>query len=820
MERYICVHGHFYQPPRENPWLEDIEYQDSAYPYHDWNERITAECYEPNAAARILGEEDRIVRIVNNYAKISFNFGPTLLAWLEEKAPHVYQAILQADIISQKLFSGHGSAVAQAYNHMILPLANRRDKYTQVLWGIHDFERRFGRKPEGMWLPETATDLESLDILAELGMRFTVLAPHQAWRTRRISGWDWRDLVRRISGWDWRDVSGARIDPTTPYLLQLPSGRNLSLFFYDRPISHAAAFEGLLNNGEHFASRLLGAFSDARPWPQLIHIATDGETYGHHHRHGDMALAYALHYIESKALCRLTNYGEFLEKHPLEHEVQICENTSWSCAHGIGRWKSDCGCNSGSHPGWNQAWRASLREALDWLRDTLAVTFEEKGRELLKDPWAARNDYIAVILDRSPETIERFLSEHAVRDLNQCEKVTVLKLMELQRHAMLMYTSCGWFFDDLSGIETIQVIQYAGRAVQLAQKLFGDSTEIRFLEMLERAKSNVPEYRDGRLIYERFVRPAVVDWEKIGAHYAISSLFETYPERVRVYCYTAQREDTQSFEAGRLKLLMGRANLSSDVTLESKTLSYGVLHFGDHTVNGGVRIFQGEDAYIAMVDEISECFSTGDFPGVIRLMDSHFGESTYSLKSLFRDEQRKILDRILESVMAEAESVYCQLYERHVPMMHFLADLGIPPAKAFYAAAEFVLNAYLRRAFESQEFNTKRIQTLLEEARHENVALDVATLSYALKSTMERLADRLSASPTDRTLLGQLEAAATLACSLPFEVDLRKVQNSYYGTLRSVYNGLREKAKKGDEAAGVWILQFTSLGEKLSIRVD
>jgi len=495
MKRYICIHGHFYQPPRENPWLEAIELQDSAYPYHDWNERITGECYAANSVSRVLDGENQIIELVNNYSKISFNFGPTLLYWLEAKAPSVYAAILEADRESQKNFSGHGSALAQVYNHMILPLANARDRYSQILWGIRDFERRFKRAPAGMWLPETAVDLQSLEILVELGIRFTILAPHQAGR------------IRRLGGRAWRDVSGGRIDPTQAYEQRLPSGRRIALFFYDGPISRAVAFEGLLSRGEDFANRLLGAFTDDRDWPQLVHIATDGESYGHHHRFGDMALAYTLNYIESNQLARLTNYGEYLERHPPTHQVEIIEKTSWSCFHGIDRWWSNCGCNSGGHPGWNQAWRTPLRDALDGLRDSLALPFEDRGRELLKDPWAARNDYLSVINDRSTENAERFFDRHTARPLNDADKTTVLKLLELQRHAMLMYTSCGWFFDELSGIETVQVIQFAARAVQLAQELFGDSLEGQFVERLALAKSNLPEHGDGRRVYEKFVRP-------------------------------------------------------------------------------------------------------------------------------------------------------------------------------------------------------------------------------------------------------------------------------------------------------------------------
>ena len=806
MKRYICIHGHFYQPPRENPWLEAIELQDSAYPYHDWNERITAECYAANSVSRVLDGENQIIELVNNYSKISFNFGPTLLYWLEAKVPSVYAAILEADRESQKNFSGHGSALAQVYNHMIVPLANARDRYSQILWGIRDFERRFKRAPAGMWLPETAVDLQSLEILAELGIRFTILAPHQAGR------------IRRLGGRAWRDVSGGRIDPTQAYEQRLPSGRRIALFFYDGPISRAVAFEGLLSRGEDFANRLLGAFTDDRDWPQLVHIATDGESYGHHHRFGDMALAYALNYIESNQLARLTNYGEYLERHPPTHQVEIIEKTSWSCFHGIDRWWSNCGCNSGGHPGWNQAWRTPLRDALDGLRDSLALPFEDRGRELLKDPWAARNDYLSVINDRSTENAERFFDHHAARPLNDADKTTVLKLLELQRHAMLMYTSCGWFFDELSGIETVQVIQFAARAVQLAQELFGDSLEAQFVERLALAKSNLPEHGDGRQVYEKFVRPAMVDWERLGAHYAISSLFESYPEQTKIYCFMAEREDYQILEAGMAKMAVGRVKLISEITRESSALGFGVIHMGDHNVNGGVQKYLSDESYQALIHEAAEPLTRADFAEVIRLMDRRFGESHYSVRSLFRDEQRKTLDLILSATLEEAETLYRQIYEHRAPMMRFLTALHIPLPKAFQSAAEIVLNGYLRRVFEQEEIDTERINGLLETAKVEGISLDNATLEFAFRKNIERMAERFAAEPTEAHLR-QLDTAASLLRSLPFTVDLWKVQNAYYGMLKNVYPKMRENKERGDELAQALIDGFEALGQKLAVKV-
>ncbi|MFH1351279.1 MAG: DUF3536 domain-containing protein [Pseudomonadota bacterium] len=786
--RYVCIHGHFYQPPRENPWIESIELQDSAYPYHDWNERITAECYAPNALSRILDDQGRIVQIVNNYTKISFNFGPTLLTWLERHVPEVYQAILEADRESQKRFSGHGSALAQAYNHMILPLANERDKYTQILWGIRDFEHRFGRKPEGMWLPETAVDLQSLDIMAGLEIRFTILAPQQAHR------------IRQIKQKRWQDVDGGRIDTTMPYKLRLPSGREICIFFYHGPLSRAVAFEKLLSSGKSFAQRLLGAFSEGSSTSQIVHIATDGESYGHHHQFGDMALAYALYTIESNNLVKLTNYGEYLEQHPPSHEVEILENTSWSCAHGVERWRSNCGCHSGSHPDWNQNWREPLREAMDWLRDSLVPLYEEKAGTLLKDPWEARNTYIQVLLDRSHLNTESFLNFHAVRDLIEPEKVTALRLLELQRHAMLMYTSCGWFFDELSGIETLQIIQYAGRAIHLAQENLQKEMESHFLQRLEGAKSNIPEQRDGRHIYEKHVKSAMADLMKVGAHYAMSSLFKENNEKNSIYCYRVDLQDYKFSEAGKASLVLGKARLTSEITYESALVSFGVLHLGDHNLNCGVGLYHDEAGYGGMGDAISEAFSSADFPEVIRRMDRHFGPSTYSLKSLFRDEQRRLLDQILASTLINTEAVYRQVYENHAPLMRFLKDSGVPPPKALKVAAEFFLNASLRRAFEDEDFDVDFVASLLLEARIEGVTLDTATLEFAIRKNLEKMAALLSDNPEDLAQLTKLDSALDLLRSLPFKVNPWKVQNICYEILRRpilMYAWRPSRAMKG-----------------------
>ncbi len=807
-DHYLCVHAHFYQPPRENPWLESIEVQDSAYPYHDWNERVTAECYAPNAEARILNGDGRIKTIFNNYAKISFNFGPTLLSWMEKATPEIYATIQASDHESRPQHSGHGSAMAQAYNHAIMPLANARDKKTQVIWGIADFKHRFGRAPEGMWLPEAAVDLESLDALAQNGILFTILSPYSAKR------------VRQIGGTKWKDISGGRIDPSRAYKISLPSGRNISVFFYDGPASRAVAFENILASGEAFANRLLGTYSDERTWPQLAHIATDGETYGHHKPHGDMALAYALHYIESNGLARLTNYGEFLELFKPTHEAEIFENSSWSCAHGVERWRSNCGCNSGGHADWNQDWRAPLRQALDWLRDAAAPVFQLRGGELFKDAWAARDDYVRVILSRSKETACDFLHMHLKGQRTPEEHITALKLLELQRHLMLMYTSCGWFFDELSGIETVQVIQYAGRAVQLAEEIAkGRRFEEEFVARLSQAKSNIPENGDGRKVYEKFVKPAMLDLKRVGAHYAVSSLFEDFGPETKVYCYTVSREDVHSMPSGKTKLVAGRAKITSEITLELTNVSYGVVHFGDHNIAGGVREFRGLEDYQSTLQEITVAFASGDITELVRVVDNAYGREGNLLRVLFRDEQRKIVQQILASALAEAELAYRQLYENRAPLMHYLRALNFPPVKAFQAAAEFTLNSDFRKSIEGDEISLDRSKGVLEEIEKTGVTLDATSAEFALRKNLETLGEQFRRDPSNLALLQRFDAAVQLARAVPFHVQFWKVQNQYFDVLKNYYPQVRNSNGDNKEA-GPWLDSFRKLGEKLSFQVD
>lgn len=773
MERFLCIHGHFYQPPRENPWLEAVEIQDSAYPYHDWNERITAECYAPNTASRRLDNEGRILGIISNYARISFNFGPTLLSWMERCTPQTYQAILAADRLSQEWRSGHGAALAQVYNHIIMPLASLRDKQTQVRWGIRDFEQRFQRFPEGMWLAETAVDTETLEVLAETGIRFTILAPHQA------------GYVSRIKTGRWKAVTGSQIDPTQAYLCNLPSGRSITLFFYDGPISQAVAFEKLLNSGEQFAARLVSGFSEHRDHPQLMHIATDGETYGHHHHFGEMALGHALSQIEGHGLARLTNYGEFLELYPPTHQVMIIENSSWSCIHGIERWKNDCGCNSGGNSSWNQQWRQPLRNALDWLGEQLEGCYLDGVSELLKDPWGARNEYIDVMLDRSENNVAEFLHRHSLKPLDEDASVKMLSLLEMQRHALLMYTSCGWFFDELSGLETVQIIQYAARAIQLAERHCDQDIEPGFLALLALAKSNLPEYENGAEIYTKFVKPAMINLIKVGAHYAVSSIFEEYGQETLIFSYRVFKEDFLKLQVGQMCLTAGRVFIRSSITRKADRVSFCTLYFGGHALNCGVRSYLGEEAYSGMQQEVVTAFKQADFATIVRLMDTHFGMHNYSLKNLFRDEQRHILKLIIAGTLQEFDEKFATLYTSSKSLMVFLRETGMPIPHRFITTAETSLNLQLQKMFSSGVVDLVWLKELIKEVTRWSVGIDAVTLETIVQHRLEGAMAELLENNDDEQCITEVLHLLESISVLPIAVNLWQIQNMYWMMVQS-----------------------------------
>ncbi|GAB3199464.1 alpha-amylase/alpha-mannosidase (GH57 family) [Pontibacter aydingkolensis] len=808
MNKYICIHGHFYQPPRDNPWLNEVELQESAAPYHDWNERITDECYARNSASRILDEKDRIVDITNNYSKMSFNFGPTLLEWMQKKEPETYLSILEADKQSMEHFSGHGSALAQVYNHIIMPLANERDKHTQVIWGIYDFKKRFGRDPEGMWLAETAADTPTLEVLADHGIKFTILSPYQA------------KQFRKIGDKEWQNAEGANINPRRPYLCKLPSGKEIVLFFYDAPVSQGIAFEKLLNSGESLANRLVGALDEKSKEPQLMHIATDGETYGHHHRFGEMALSYAIHHIQEKELAQITVYGEYLEKHPPTYEAQIIEATSWSCAHGVERWRSNCGCNTGGHANWNQEWRKPLREAFDWLREELAPLYAKELGALGADPWAARNDYIQVIMDRSEENVENFIRSHTSKELSKEEKIRFLKLMEMQYHALLIYTSCGWFFDEITGIETMQDVFYAARALQLAKEISGHDYEQTFLELLEKAKSNLKDQGNAAKAYRRYVAPTIIDLLRVGAHYAISSLFQNQTGNEHdLYSFKATSEAYELYEAGKQKLLTGRATIKSKITWEEVTISFAALHLGDHQLFGGVREFMNADSYESMKEELKSAFEKGNVSEVIMLLDKHFESHSYSFWHLFKDDQKRILDQVLATTMQGVENDFQQLYDNNYPLISAMKTIGMKLPRPLQTTVDYIVNTKLLREFESDTPNPTEIQRLLEEVKRMRVRLNYSQLEFAVTKRVDDMMEKIQREPKDMDTMNLLIELLDVLEGSKLDADYWQAQNIAFYMQQNGYMDLKQRSENGDKEAADWCQKFEKLYDNLNLKV-
>jgi alpha-amylase/alpha-mannosidase (GH57 family) len=805
MTEYVCIHGHFYQPPRENPWLEDVEMQDSAYPYHDWNEKITTECYLPNSAARVLGEKKLITDIVNNYSKMSYDFGPTLLSWLERHRPETYHQVIRSDKMGQKLFSGHGPAIAHAFNHVIMPLASERDKQTQVIWGIKDFEHRFGRFPEGMWLPETAVDTATLEVFAANGIKFTILAPHQAKGTRKTGTGRWKEAKEGV-------------DTRIPYVCQLPSGKSIAIFFYDGKTSYDVSYGNLLEDGETFAKRLVGLLGDG-DGPKLGHIATDGETYGHHHRYAEMALAYAARYIEDKKLGKLTVYGEYLEKFPPQYEVQIVENTSWSCGHGIERWRSNCGCHSGRFASGKQQWRKTLRDSLDWLSESVAELYEHKMEKYAQDQWLLRNNYIEVVLDRSKDRVEKFLAENIKKKMEPEEKVLVLKMLEMQRSSMLMYTSCGWFFDDINGIETIQVMQYAARAMQLAKEVGGPEMEGQFQKMLEAANSNLPEIKDGAATYEMFVKRASVDLHRVGAHFAVSSIFEEYPEEAEIFCYTVSTENHERLEAGMQTMVTGRANLRSNIVLEEYQVDFAAIHLGDQNIIAGVSGRMKEETWKKTSFDVKAAFLRGDSAEVMRLMNCSFEGSSYTLWHLFRDEQRKVLNKLLESTWEEIEDSFRHIYTRNYTVIQAMRGMNmlLPPALA--VPTEFVLNRDIINEIQNVRPNFQKIERLLSEIRRLSLQPDKVGLGLEVSKRAAELVAMITTEPENAKVLSYAERTTRALGGLLEEADLQEAENRFFPLVIETYPKMCEKARGGDKEATRWVQTFRAMALLLRMYV-
>ncbi len=678
---FLTIHGHFYQPPRENPWLEAIELQDSALPFHDWNERINKECYNPNSVSKIVDSRNRILDVVNNYEHMSYNFGPTLLSWMEQFAPLTYERIIKADIESIPEHNGHGNAIAQVYNHIIMPLANEQDKQTQVKWGIRDFEYRFGRKPEGIWLAETAVDDDTLRVLVENGIKFTILSPYQA------------EKFRKKGDKEWTDVSWGNIDPARSYKYNIKSapGKTIDLFFYDGAISRSVAFDELLKDGNKFIKRLKEGVSECRDYPQLINIATDGESYGHHTKFGDMALAYVLKIKAKDEGFTITNYAEYLEKYESDCEVEIKQASSWSCFHGVGRWKEDCGCSTGGHPGWNQKWRKPLRDALDYLRDEFAQIFEQEGAKYFDNVWEVRNKYIEVILDRNEMNVKKFQQENFKPELSDEDKVKAMELLEIQRQSLLMYTSCGWFFSEISGIETVQIMKYAARAMQLATRFTNKNFEEHFLNILAEAKSNIPEHGTGKDIFERFVKPSIVTTKQIASLWALSSLYQDFEDEESVYCYTIKKEGYKKVQKGSSTFVVGHIEIQSKITLQKSNVMFALMQYAGGDFHCAIKEYSDDTEFNRLKTNLIKTFLMNPLTEIIRSMDEYFGKEYFTLKDIFIEERRKILQILLKGKLEKFAETYKVMYDEGKGSIYHLQGLGLKIPDEFKISAAYAL---------------------------------------------------------------------------------------------------------------------------------
>ena len=817
---YVVIHGHFYQPPRENPWIERIEVESGAHPFHDWNARINAECYSPNAAARIYDGQRRIMDIINNYEHLSFNFGPTLISWLAENAPETYAKILEADRLSLTAL-GHGNALAQAYSHAILPLCQGRDRETQIIWGLKDFEHRFQRPAAAMWLPETAVDYPTLAALVDHGMRFVMLSPYQAGR------------VRPLAGGEWAPVTGQTLDSTQPYRCFLPEApeapgkrRYIDVFFYNGDVAADLSFGNLLTNSYRLASRLLEGYSPGRPRPQILHVATDGENYGHHKKFGDLALAHALSQVLPQKGFKLTNYAAFLELAPPVREVELylgpkAEGSSWSCPHGVGRWKEDCGCATGSQPGWNQRWRAPLREAFDWLNNRLAGIFEGEGQKYLQDPWAARNAYHQVLLDRSPGVLAEFFSRQGVPGLKEADWVPALKLLEMQPHALLMFTSCGWFFAELSGLETLQVIKYAARALQLGQAFTRERLEHPFLRLLEQAKSNIPEEGNGRTIYFQHIKPVVVDYPKVANQWVISWLQERQRQSppTRVYHYRAEPLDREDQTQDTLLFAAGRLRLTSGVTLESGELAYFTAFLGGYLYRTQVQSNPDPQEYQALKVEFFQVLEKAP-EDLIPLMVRRLGESYYSFHDLFREEKLRMFQDLTRDNQEEAVSLISHNFEGAGSLLKAMASEGLPLPRLYRALGEITLNrrlVELLRQLEPQPSllaTSQDILDLVKEAEFLGLKLESGEGAQILQHMLQRHLDDLAAGFQGENAT-RLRHFLSLVNRIPITLDLSGAQNSMFHLMKEHFPEVAAKAA-GSPESQVLARELVKLMEDLS----
>lgn len=732
-KKYVIIHGHFYQPPREDPWTGRIDRQDSAFPWHDWNERINEECYAANSDARLLDSYGQIKRIVNNYTRLSFNFGPTLLRWIEEFDPETYQRILDADAESAALNNGHGNAIAQVYNHIIMPLANLRDKRTQVRWGMADFRRRFKREAESIWLAETAVNLDTVDVLIEEGIRYLILSPTQA------------EAV--FTDGQWQDVSNNSIDTSRAYYIRGRQGK-LAVFFYDMDISKAVGFEHLLRSEENFRNRLLAAANNQPDSPRMVNIATDGESYGHHEPFANMCLSALAEDVEENRPFELTNYGAFLEKFPAEQEVRLKAGnnnlgTAWSCAHGVGRWMEDCGCSDGGQAGWNQRWRRPLRMAFDLLRDELAAVCEAESAGLLRDFWEARDGYIDVVLNDTPEQFSAFLNKHRVKELTREEESKLRRLLEAQKFSMFSYTSCGWFFAEISGLEGVQCLRYASRAFELAQPWLPQDCEERFKEILEEAASNIPRFQNGRWVYENFVQKYRLDHRRVVNQFVFERVLTGQEPAGDMYFYRLQFDTFQTDEehpGGAV--YSGTVTLQDQVSLEEGRYLFYLIRPSHLDMYCYIKPFTDE----RICNYLDEIIAEQDGRQLDRTLQEWFPER-YTMQDLKFDCREQLVRELFKSVFLGLHARREEHTAEYLELLEYYAGMGIPVPELERSSLEAAINTELLYLLEQLEQDQQlvdfaRIARLLQTAEKTRLEINRSMVEELFAGTIRQRMER------------------------------------------------------------------------------
>jgi alpha-amylase/alpha-mannosidase (GH57 family) len=814
-KRYVIIHGHFYQPPRENPWLDIIEKQASASPDHDWNERIYDQCYRPNAYSRILDSRGMIVDIHNNYLYMSSNFGPTLFLWLEKNHPKVAAQIIAADRESCLKFKNHGNALAQVYNHMIMPLALRRDKLTQIRWAKEFFHKRYNREPEGFWLAETAINMETVECLIEEGVRFVVLSPIQAESVRPIAGNEqWKSASQGVDTRHAYRIFARKFDATR-------TGGHLDVFFFNEGLSREVSFGDLLVNANTLGAKIRSCYDDEADHDQAVVIATDGETFGHHKPFGDMCLAYFFSRVAAEMDIVPVNFGYFLEKNPPAFEVMLKnefgEGTAWSCAHGMGRWSRDCGCKAGGPPAWNQAWRAPLRHAFDSLQKQIDETYEKSLSAFVPDPWQLRDAYQRLLEARTLKDFKTLLVKEGVMgSITDNDAMMVRRMLEAQKYMLFAYTSCGWFFFDISGIETVQNIAYAGRALALAiDKPQRGRVTADFLRLLAEAKSNVAG-KDGAVIFNESVAP--------------------FLRHLEILCFTAVAEKTvapdktgsDEFDNFGFRVALselGHAKKGEQGEPGMFLASINNIGSGEHA-RFAVCLAR-DDGQIrgwCLPGDIAEDASSGA-PDT-KLFLSHPETTALDLSSMFEESKVRLAGHFMASMARDTRNKYESWMEQNEKILDSLSSLGVPLPPFVAAPIAYVLTAQWNSAIneikiygrEDDVYN--RLLGLWKKTRKYNIILDYTEsarlLLDLLVSELNIFAETLSEVSSERMryLLNIVDRFA-----IPFSKN--KTEDLFFSILEKALKPMHDEFRRNPESGHrETIIRLVQFARRMNFNTD